>query len=126
MYMMSLCGYGWWRRKIATHDQDFADGPNGCPNGGRIVCARCVSWEGHVEETPELQLHGMQHVHGRVSLVQYTLCLLCKSYKHLDTLGFGTVLASYCFLFFFLITSQVQFFGDCNLINMGLILFWII
>jgi len=40
----------------------------------------------------------------------------------LDTLGFGTVLASYCF-FYYKITSQVPFFGDYNLINMGLILF---
>jgi len=88
---------------------DFADEPNGSPNGGRIVCARCVSWEGHVEETRELQLHGMQRVHGRVSLAHYTL-LLCRSYKHLDTLEFGTVLAGYCFLFF-LITGRVPFLG---------------
>jgi hypothetical protein len=59
MYMTSL--WVWiMKKKNRNTGSDFADEPNGSPNGGRIVCARCVSWEGHVDETPELQLHGMQ------------------------------------------------------------------
>ncbi len=104
---------------------DFADEPNGSPNGGRIVCARLrLVREPRWGDAGAAAAWHATCAWACVSLLQDTL-LLCKSYKHLDTLGFGAVLASYLLSFsFFLINWPGPIFGDYNLINMGLILVW--